>query len=129
MAMRVLSGSIIADPGNLRESRAQVSSWLSGQASQAILDDIIVVFSELLTNGVTASGRGESVDFRVELDANQIRVTVANGRGDASQVKVQPMPQPEAEGGRGLALAQVYSDRLEILLALDSVEVTATFVL
>ncbi len=126
-----LEGSIRADLVNLSATRSAVASWLTDRVNQLEIDDIVLVFSELLANAINAAAPHDSVEYRVESDAsrgvNQLRVTVTNFRVETGLINTCAMPEPDAEGGRGLPIAEMYSDSLEILLALDRVEVTATF--
>ncbi|NNF54672.1 MAG: ATP-binding protein [Acidimicrobiales bacterium] len=126
-----LVGSIQADLVNLSATRNAVESWLTDRVNQQAIEDIVLVFNELLSNAINAAAPQDSVQYRVGSDgprgANQIRVTVTNFRVETGWINTCAMPEPEAEGGRGLPLAEMYSDSLEILLALDRVEVTATF--
>ncbi len=126
-----LEGSMPADLVNLSAARSVVTSWLTDRVNQQEIDDIVLVFNELLANAINAAAPHDSIQYRVESKAprgaDQIRVTVTNFRAETGWINTCAMPEPDAEGGRGLPLAETYSDKLEILLALDRVEVTATF--
>ena len=125
----LLNGSLPADLASIGGGRSQLSTWLTGRTDDDRIGDIVLVFSELLTNAVDAAPVETEVRFWAKESAGQITVTVVNFRSELGAVLPRTMPNPEAECGRGLALAEVYSDKLEILLDIDVIEVCATFVL
>ena len=124
-----LDGSLPANLASLGEGRALLSAWLEARAAQEQVFDMVLVFSELLANAIDASPSEAPVRLCARKSNGQITIKVINHRSELGGVAAGPMPDPEAEGGRGLALAEVYSDKLEILLDLDIIEVSATFVL
>lgn len=110
--------------------RRLLAQWLSDERSgDQRSGDIVLVFSELLTNAVEASPANAKISFCARRTTGEITVTVLNERSTLQTIEPQPMPKPAAEAGRGLALAEAYSDKLEIHASVDTVEVSATFVL
>ncbi len=124
-----LRGALGAELANIGGGRTQLSRWLDGRVAQDQIGDIVLVFSELLTNAVDAAPAETEVAYFAAATAQQIKLTVVNSRSELGPVLPVAMPNPEAECGRGLALAEVYSDKLEILMNLDVIEVCATFML
>lgn len=127
------NSSVPADLRHLSPARAEVTRWLADRTSTEQIEDIVLVFSELLTNAIAATGSQEPVEYGIETFVGfgpaprHLRLTVTNHRLAASSIACGPMPAPTAEDGRGLALAEMFADNLQILLGLDRVEVVATF--
>ena len=48
-------GSIRADLVNLSATRSVVAKWLTGRVNQQEIDDIVLVFNELLANAINQS--------------------------------------------------------------------------
>jgi anti-sigma regulatory factor (Ser/Thr protein kinase) len=82
---------------------------LAPEVEQAVLRDVQLVVSELVTNSVRHSGSGEPIRLRAWAKANGLKVEIADaGRGfepadDAGDV--------ESEGGRGLLILESLADR------------------
>ena len=128
-----LRSSVPADLRHLSPARAEVTHWLSDRTSSEQVEDIVLVFSELLTNAITGTASQEQVEYGIETFVGfgpaprHLRLTVTNHRLAAGSITCGPMPAPTSEDGRGLALAEMFADNLQILLGLDRVEVVATF--
>jgi two-component sensor histidine kinase len=71
---------------------------LPGDAT-AVVDDAVLVVSELLTNAIRASCSAVSIGIAVEADA--VRVAV---RDDAQGVPTPRQPDPAEPAGRGLTI-------------------------
>jgi serine/threonine-protein kinase RsbW len=90
-----------ASPGRARSWAAeQISGALNHLPTMpSILDDAILVVSELVTNALRAGC--SSADLNIEVDAEALRVGVID---DSPGVPVVHLAAPDDVGGRGLFL-------------------------
>lgn len=125
------TGWISADLAELGPSRNRLSDWLAGRigAEHEQIMDITLVFSELLTNAIEGSPRGDEVSYSYSDDAELITIRIVNQNVGEVPVMRESMPEPEALAGRGLVLAQELADRVVLSIAGRQVEVTAQFIL
>jgi CheY-like chemotaxis protein len=87
------------DPTSARAARTFVSQTIRGWRLDHLLDDALLVASELATNAMTPAE--SSCRIRLRLNAASLRIDVVDGGSGT------PEPQPESateEGGRGLRL-------------------------
>ncbi len=121
--------TIEANLQELSASRSDLTDWLEslGCVSSARAFEIALVFGELLTNAIEASNPSQTVDYRFHCDHAKIGVRVVNPNPGTSVVELQSMPDPLNESGRGLALAQEYADRLNLIELGSDVDIEALF--
>ncbi|GGL07384.1 hypothetical protein GCM10014719_06840 [Planomonospora parontospora subsp. antibiotica] len=100
-------------PGNaasVSRTREWARDSLSGRLSAPVLDDLLLLLSELATNAVvhsdsgrTASGR---VTVRLVLSPGAVHVEVTDD-GSAAGVPAVRVAEPDDDGGRGLWLVDL----------------------
>ncbi len=102
--------------GELGPARACLVEWLTalGDVSSVRGNDVMLVFVELLANAIEASRSSDAVAYSFSSTPTELVVRVENPNPFGQSVEVHTMPDPTAEGGRGLALAQQLSDRVDI---------------
>jgi len=110
---RQLILELAADFRALSRLRDQLRAWLADiDISSNVLDDVLLVATELCTNAIEATANGEPVEVRATTDGRSLRLSVAN---------VAPRPAREAtvlphgtlrERGRGLAIVRSLVDTL-----------------
>lgn len=88
-------------------ARQEVRRSLAGRVSTEALDRAQLLTSELVTNSVrhAGAGEGDSIELRVELNGEVVRVEVADrGPGIAAEKLHGRGPEGDADGGWGLLL-------------------------
>jgi anti-sigma regulatory factor (Ser/Thr protein kinase) len=93
------------------DARRQLQTLLPGGLPPSLVDDVLLLTTELVTNSVRHSpaADGGTVDVAVVLAPDRIRVEVSDpGSGFAH---VPRHPGTLSEGGRGLFLVDVIADR------------------
>jgi anti-sigma regulatory factor (Ser/Thr protein kinase) len=92
-------------------ARQELTARLAGALPPELVDDILLLATELVTNGVRHSpaADGGSVDVGVFLEPASIRVEVSDPGSGFSHVPHRPGTM--SEGGRGLFLVEVLADR------------------
>ncbi len=87
----------------------------------AAVDDLLVVLSELTTNGLQAAGSNRAavtVGMSIDDEDDVVELLIKNVgvafEGDALNQAPQDMPSAASASGRGLAVAAALSDELEI---------------
>ncbi|WP_182877287.1 ATP-binding protein [Microbispora sp. H10670] len=92
---------------SVSEARKWARGLLAERVAAPVLDDVLLLLSEVVTNAVTHSDSGRDQDGRVTVrmtrDAGGVRVEVRDG-GSAVDAPVMRAPDAEAAGGRGLWL-------------------------
>lgn len=115
--------------GAAKAARAELGRALTaGQLPQGIVDDAVVVVSELVTNAVRHASPGPDGQVGVEwaLDARRLWLRVSDGgrrHGDSSSQGVDPV------GGRGLSIVAALSDAWDFERHEAGTTVTAVFYL
>lgn len=87
------------------------ASSLIGQLPRHLIDDILLLISELVTNSVRHAGLNgtQRIELAVDLDARTIRVEV---RDPGSGFEPHPRrPSPDRGSGWGLHLVELLADR------------------
>jgi anti-sigma regulatory factor (Ser/Thr protein kinase) len=76
------------------------------------LDDVYLLVSELVTNGVRHGGAGEDdlLDLTVQRHGNRLRFVVTDG-GPGFDVRTRPRNRVDQTGGWGLYLVERLADR------------------
>ena len=95
-------------PGAVRE---EVTRWLTGRVARRVLDDVLLVVSELVTNSVDHAGGGPDDVIRVRAQAVNARLhlEVEDG-GRSGDVACRPADSERA-GGFGLNAVEQLSVR------------------
>jgi anti-sigma regulatory factor (Ser/Thr protein kinase) len=104
--------------------RAELSAWLADSGvRQAVIDDAVVIISELVTNAVRHSGALPNASIRVEwqLKPGWLRLQVA----DDGQRRPQDLNAQSPVGGRGLAIVSALADSWWLERDGDGTTVTA----
>jgi anti-sigma regulatory factor (Ser/Thr protein kinase) len=104
--------------------RAELSAWLADSGvRQAVIDDAVVIISELVTNAVRHSGALPNASIRVEwqLKPGWLRLQVA----DDGQRRPQDLNALSPVGGRGLAIVSALADSWWLERDGDGTTVTA----
>lgn len=97
------------------ESRAAFEGWLRDtEASEDTVEELMVVFSELVSNAVRASSGGsDDVAASAWTEPGKIVLRVANPVLSSSAPVSQPdLADPLRTGGRGLVIVRAYTDDL-----------------
>lgn len=95
-------------------ARGRLSTWLHGLGLGGdVVDDLLVVFSELAANAVAATVPEDQVDVRVEVAGGDVVVEVRNGREhQALMPALWDLDDPLRGGGRGLVLVRAFLDEV-----------------
>ena len=104
--------------------RAELAAWLADSGvRQAVIDDAVVIISELVTNAVRHSGALPNASIRVEwqLKPGWLRLQVA----DDGQRRPQDLNAQSPVGGRGLAIVSALADSWWLERDGDGTTVTA----
>jgi anti-sigma regulatory factor (Ser/Thr protein kinase) len=98
---------IDARPQGPAQARRIIADELSTVLSATELEDVKLMVSELVTNGIVHGGRGDAAPVILDLSVNgHIRCTVLDqGAGFAARVR------GDVRGGMGLRLVEQLSDR------------------
>jgi anti-sigma regulatory factor (Ser/Thr protein kinase) len=95
------------------EARGRLAALLPGGLSADLVDTLLLLTTELVTNGVRHStagvAGGGTVDVAVGLEADRIRVEVSDPGSGFHHVP--HMPGTLSEGGRGLFLVEALAGR------------------
>lgn len=103
--MRVRFRADVSAPASARTFVTEQLDLVTG-GTDPRRDDVALVVSELVTNSVRAGA--DSIEVRVETDARQIEVCVAD---DAPGWPTPRSAHPDDLGGRGLAIVDRLADR------------------
>src|SRR5436190_21060899 len=93
------------------EARRELAERLPGVLPPDLIDDLLLLTTELVTNGVRHSpaGRAGMVDVSVHLGTDRVRVEVTDPGSGFDHVP--HVPGTLSEGGRGLFLVEALADR------------------
>ncbi|HET7734455.1 MAG TPA: SpoIIE family protein phosphatase [Nocardioidaceae bacterium] len=95
-----------------------------GVASDALVDDVVLATSELVTNSVRAGA--SHVDIRLHLGDGRLELDVED---DAEGWPEMKSPPKDAPGGRGLSIVHQLAHSLDITRTTDGKRVTVTWLL
>ncbi|GGL31084.1 hypothetical protein GCM10014719_35680 [Planomonospora parontospora subsp. antibiotica] len=91
-------------------AREWVRGLLAGRIAAPVLDDVLLLLSEVVTNAITHSDSGRTaggwVAVRVTRAAGDVHVEVADG-GSAAGAPAARVPETEDDSGRGLWLVDL----------------------
>lgn len=112
------SFEIALDPDvrELARMRRMVSDQLQARDMEAsVVDDLLLVVSELCTNAIQATADGpDPIVVRVDLTHEAVAVEVANVGASFLVLPVSPQPSAEAERGRGLDIVRSLADAVTL---------------
>ncbi|WP_327105844.1 ATP-binding protein [Nonomuraea glycinis] len=107
------SRSFPATPMSVPEARDWARSLLSLGGPSPILDDTLLLLSEVVTNAVTHSDSAHSRSGQVTVQITRLGTTVQVEVVDAGSSTTTPTirtPAPADDGGRGLWLVDTFAD-------------------
>jgi anti-sigma regulatory factor (Ser/Thr protein kinase) len=94
------------------EARTWARDLLAGRVEDSVLDDVLLLLSELATNAVAHSDSGRTADGRVTVYVARlpgaVHVEVTDEGSDTSAPAVR-VPEADGDGGRGLWLVESLS--------------------
>jgi signal transduction histidine kinase len=95
--------AVPADADAPRTVRHVLAGWLAGGEPEAVVDDVLVVASELVTNSVRHAGIDQgTIWVRLRAGGQRLRLEVQDD-GTGGAVAVLP-PDPDRASGFGLSL-------------------------
>lgn len=109
--------SLPALVGALPQARDDFAGWLRrASVDGEDASDLSVVFSELVANAVSASGRSARVEARAWQDGTDVVLEVTNTMKDGAPHVSQrwDMADELRKGGRGLMIVRAYVDQVEV---------------
>lgn len=116
-----------ARPESIRLARRLVAGTLGGVAPAAVVDDLTLATSELVTNAIEHGSRDphDLVHVVVALREAEARVTVRSA-GDARlhSSSAWSIPEAEARSGRGLGIVRQLADQIDVRRSEGTVEIT-----
>ena len=92
------------------QARKAVSRWLRDRVDGALLDDVQLLVSELVTNAVRHQSASGEIEMAVALAGRRVRVEVSDPGSGFSKPKVGE-PPPDSLGGRGLLIVDRVASR------------------
>lgn len=107
------SRSFPATPRSVPEARDWARSLLSLGGPSPILDDALLLLSEVVTNAITHSDSGHSRSGQVTVQITRLGTTVQVDVADAGSSTTTPAVRTPAlanDGGRGLWLVDTLAD-------------------
>ncbi|WP_199044432.1 ATP-binding SpoIIE family protein phosphatase [Glycomyces salinus] len=96
-----------ADDRSPAAARAAVRAVLTESGMPELLDETLLLTTELATNGVVHAGT--DINLTVAADSIGVRVTVTDYRSGGIEPADMAMPEVTAEGGRGLLLVDRFA--------------------
>jgi anti-sigma regulatory factor (Ser/Thr protein kinase) len=100
----------LPDVAEIPPARNDLRKWLDGQGvDDERADDILIVASELITNGVIHDG-GERITLRVVRRTDDVELEVTTVDRQASAPPFERQARDPAETGRGLLIVVCLSD-------------------
>jgi anti-sigma regulatory factor (Ser/Thr protein kinase) len=99
-------------PSSVPQSRHRVQDWLDAagvEIDPSARDDVLVVVTELVTNGVLHDG-GDTIAVSADADAQAVCIDVETVEGPGPRgERYRPVTDP-GESGRGLAIVGALAD-------------------
>ena len=100
---------LAANPSAVPEARRFLRARLAGNASDEIVDDVLLVASEVVTNAVIHAGT--AIHLGVTYDQNAILVTVQDLADPIAVERIRGLPRSDLdESGRGMSVISTLSD-------------------
>jgi len=95
-------------PESVRRARRTITAFLDpSDVPGAVVDDLVLLVSELVTNAVVHAGSPAAV--RLDADVERIKVAVADR--DATRAPTMADPDPASSSGRGVRLVDRLATR------------------
>lgn len=91
-------------------ARSTVTDLLAGRVDRAVVEDVKLLVSELVTNAVRHQKAKGTIEMEVDLAGRAVRVEVSDPGSGFSKPKVGE-PPPDALGGRGLLIVDRVASR------------------
>ena len=125
MAVEPFETPLEAVPAAVTPSRLAFRNWLGSLGvEEDTLEELIVVFSELVANAVDASPETEQVSAAACVNGGSVVIEVANALAESSEpVDRWDLDDPLRPGGRGLMIVRAYTDTMEIDVGDDMIVV------
>jgi anti-sigma regulatory factor (Ser/Thr protein kinase) len=100
-------------PPALPPARHRFAAWLKAKGVRdEVVDDALIVMSELVTNGILHDGGGDITFTAFPLGGGVwMEVVTAPGQGGRRQAWLRRSPE---ESGRGLLIADAMTDRMSV---------------
>ena len=92
------------------QARGHVADSLSGRVENAIVEDVKLLVSELVTNAVRHQREHGSIEMTIRVSRDGVRVEVSDPGTGFAKPKVGE-PPPDALGGRGLLIVERVASR------------------
>ena len=92
------------------QARTAVAGWLAGRVDGAIVEDVKLLVSELVTNAVRHQHARGRIEMACALAGGRVRVEVSDPGGGFDKPPVKE-PPPDALGGRGLLIVDRVASR------------------
>jgi len=107
--------TIPADRSEIAQARTALAQWLrAALVDAAVLDDLVVVASELLANAIDASPGDATVALRGNHSAGTVTLEAINQVSDwVSPAERWDLDDPLRTGGRGLLIVSALADHIE----------------
>lgn len=104
-----------ADRSEIGQARSALAQWLrASPVESGVLDDLVVVASELLANAVDASPGGATVALRGTTEAGVVALEVINRVSEwVRPADRWDLDDPLRTGGRGLLIVSALVDQIE----------------
>ncbi len=107
--MNVLSLNFPPNDSNARYVRDEIREWaIVGALDNELLNDTLLVASELFSNAVRAS-TGATIYVNITLTNGSVTVDVTN-QGRGFDMNLLPTPNLESSGGRGVMMIRRLGD-------------------
>jgi serine/threonine-protein kinase RsbW len=113
---RELSLDIAPRFTSLADLRRHLRGWLAeGDVEANVVDDLLLVATELCSNAIEASVGEDLVGIEVTIDGTTIALSVSNAAQPTSTAASPPVePDCLRERGRGLAIVRALVDTVEM---------------
>lgn len=101
-----------AEPGSVAHARTAVRGVLEAWQKGAVVDDAVLVVSELVTNAVLHAPGTDSLELEIVDLADGVRVQLADGSAVRPVIReLASGPDLSSEHGRGLVIVQALARR------------------
>ncbi|MEY2425378.1 MAG: hypothetical protein QOI61_950 [Actinomycetota bacterium] len=114
--MRIFERRLVAAPSALQRVRHDVAEVLDEEGvSSDRIEDTLLVLSELGTNAIHASGYGDEVAVRLDMDRRGDVFVEVEDAGAGFRLSEQlRLPEPDDEHGRGLSIVCLVADETSV---------------
>jgi anti-sigma regulatory factor (Ser/Thr protein kinase) len=92
---------VIARPSSVEDVRGAVRGWAVSLPG-AVVEDLVLAVSEVVTNGVRHGPDGARIRITAELQLDGVHVQVC----DEGRPQVIAIREPDSQGGRGLHIVE-----------------------